>query len=1171
MLDQVYTLDIVNMNFYLISEMNNTVFFSVPTPERTIIRLSPQNFFAGPANQSISYFDILLQFPTAFYYNAQTGIILTGEFVKQRAFPKSSSFPSTPTNLLLRRSKHDSLKPPHGPQVLYLTSVGYGKEVGLPDGMQEIYNPLTKNSLVLDHRSCKIFSKSNPNKDKVVVKHVHHSCGDLIVPSMPADLCFQASIIQEAYVRAKSKPIGCTLSFVGKNGVDGLNGSPGLNGANGQRSGISGGNGEDGGKGGNGKPGQNANRGGDAVIILNGSADELDVTGNISLKVPLGSTRSEQVLLVDCHGGNGGQGGFAGKGGDGGCGANGGNGSDGQKGRQRGEWGDNGQDGGDGGSGGYGGQGGDAADGGNAGDGGRCVIQAQDPRLFALVEADVMPGNPGAGVKGGTGGKGGNAGSGGSGGQGGDGGPPKISSQSYSQSTDTQYYYPPPGRHGRQGRQGKPGRSGISGLDSRPGVKGRNGGMLWVIYGDNGIISAAGSRYNATVESLNVVPMCDDGVLEPHERIYISSLQIHNDGGLDLPSGAFISFPSSEMIKFESCQIEIPEHAVPAGKKYTSPFKFFGRISDLAPPNAAGPQSFKVEFSPRIELLGRPFHNSYKKELVIQYPVQLGNLYSPKIMDQGEVAIFSVEIKNISNLPYGSNKESGGRVVLHLHFDSRIILLGYSETKEISPYEMSFDYSLADSTFVEIHSVPRRGKVIVRFKVLLECNAEVFDQCHWQVDLHLRDKLIEYNQRMVTVIPTYKHEAIPADALFITDSAMTRQEFVIWSHIFESVGLTFDIWDKGRYNGLSIDSQTKQRHPNSWRGRYTGKLILYPHCTDFKLFIDTDIVQHFHGAAFLEKPLKELNSSMVVYIPLTRSGEIAALKHLAKVHPSVPIPDNSYKGKHMSKPSEHDNPPPYVNCEKKIIQKMEEKDLRQAPLLVGRMTDIKSSGILTYSYGTIDVRQMPVLKSSKFLIVSDTEKLSNLSSFKPENGGPIVSRYSQAFLAVLYGISVPAKLSLMKRNPNRNGKKPCDAAFYLPDGSSASIEEVIMVILVKEVVDELFNLTTEVHRLKMLHDDIRDDPAAYVDCGRIILRGLNLLEKEYSRQRSAGLKHIFANQGYNKIKDMSKSIQKLLAGVGVNKSKLEKMLNFHQLQSSSRFHFCHQHFVGDNFWNLIDN
>ena len=141
-----------------------------------------------------------------------------------------------------------------------------------------------------------------------------------------------------------------------------------------------------------------------------------------------------------------------------------------------------------------------------------------------------------------------------------------------------------------------------------------------VIYGDNVMKKEAGSRYNATVESLNVVPMCDDGVLEPHERICISGLQIHNNGGLDLPKGALISFPSSEMIKYESCQIEIPEHAVPARKKYTCPFKFFGRISDLAPPNAAGPQSFKVEFSPRIELLGRPFHNSYKKRAYYSIP-----------------------------------------------------------------------------------------------------------------------------------------------------------------------------------------------------------------------------------------------------------------------------------------------------------------------------------------------------------------------------------------------------------------------------------------------------------------------------------------------------------------------------------------------------------------------
>jgi len=199
----------------------------VPTPERIFTQLSPQNFLASPANQTTSYFDVLLQLPTAFYYNAQTGIILTGEFVKQRAFPKSSSFPYANADLMLRRSRHDSLKPPHGPEVLYLTSIGYGKEVGLPDGMQEIYNPLTKKSIILDHNNFKITNKNNPNKKKFFVKHIYHNCGDLIVPSMPANLCFQVSIIQEAYKRAKSKPIGCTLSFTGKNGDDGINGNTG--------------------------------------------------------------------------------------------------------------------------------------------------------------------------------------------------------------------------------------------------------------------------------------------------------------------------------------------------------------------------------------------------------------------------------------------------------------------------------------------------------------------------------------------------------------------------------------------------------------------------------------------------------------------------------------------------------------------------------------------------------------------------------------------------------------------------------------------------------------------------------------------------------------------------------------------------------------------------------
>ncbi len=1132
----------------------------MPNPQ---IQVPPQYLLAYPALESQTYSNALLQLPTAFYYNAQTGIILTGDFVKQRMLPTSPNFPS-PDDSLFRRTKHDNYKPPYGPMLQYLTSVGYGKEVGLPDGFQEVLNPRTQISLFLDHNNFKIAAdgiRIQPER-KIQVKKGFFNFGDKITSNIPSNLCYQSVVIKEAFDRAKSKPIGFTLSFRGIHGQNGVDGSPGKNGTRGGRYGIDGGSGEDGGNGTNGKPGKHGNRGGDAFITLSGSADQLVVSGSASLKIPLGGSKSEQIILVDCHGGNGGSGGCGGNGGNGGDGGNGGNGANGCNGRGRGEDGGNGQDGGDGGSGGYGGQGGDAGDGGNAGDGGKCVIQAQDPRLLMLVEVDLMPGEPGEGAKGGKGGSGGAAGHGGSGGEGGNRGQPTYSRQSFGDSTVEHYHHPSPGLHGRLGRLGKQGRTGVSGLGSRSGRRGQNGGFLWVTFKVNGVVCEAGSRYNAEVKTLTVCPIFDDGILEPHERICISGVKLHNTGGLNLPNGAFISFPSTPSIKFESSQFEIPENALPPGKTYTLPFKFYGRVADLEPPNVTGAQAFKAQFSPRIELLGRPFGNLFKKELSIQYPIQLGNLYSPTIMDQGEVAEFSVEVRNLSSLSYGSCKESGGRVLLHLHFDSRLIPMG---TDDKIPYIMTYDHTLTDSTFIEILKLPPKQKTVVRFKVLMESKAEVFDLCHWQVDILLRDKMIEYNQNMIKVVPMYNAQSEPADILLVTDSDMTRQEFVIWSNILNLVGISYDIWDVSRYNGFSFNGNTEKRHPNTWHGRYSGKLILYPHCS-IKLLTGEDIAQHFHGVNYTEKPLQELNSSLVLYMVLPRSTEMTVLRHLAPVLPSVETPPNSYKGKHLTKPDPYSGTPPYAKCEQNIIKKIEEGNLKQAPLLFTRKCDITRTGTLTYSYGTIDVRQVPILKSSKFLIVSDTEKLNPTAN---DSGRNQVARYSQALVAILYGISIPTKLKLIKMSAT--GDKVIHTVFYLPDGSTAGIEEIVMIILAKQIVDELFTLTTQVDRMKMLHDDIRDNTDAYIHCSRIILRGLKLIDKEYRNTRSAGLKHLLANQGFNKISELSKNITKFFTSRGVKTSKLEKLCSFSELQSCKNFRFCHQHFVNENMWNLVDN
>lgn len=340
---------------------------------------------------------------------------------------------------------------------------------------------------------------------------------------------------------------------------------------------------------------------------------------------------------------------------------------------------------------------------------------------------------------------------------------------------------------------------------------------------------------------------------------------------------------------------------------------------------------------------------------------------------------------------------------MHLHFDSRITP---TAADPAARYVVTCDPNFRDSAFVELSEIPPKKEVTVTIRVHMANCAELFDHCIWKADLRLRDKLIEYSQKSIRVTPTYNPQKVPADVLLITNGALTRKEFVFWKSTFAVLDASFDIWDTDVNCGLSSHSRTGMRHKTSWHGRYIGKMILYPHC-NLQLLTGVDIAQHFNG----DDELKELGSSMIVFIPQSKSGqqnEGAMLKHLAVVSTKLEISENAYSGKHLLEPDKW--PPPYKKWEKKFFKDLEQKNLTQAPLLLARQVNITSIGFLRYSNGYIDVRYMPILKSSKFLQIDGVGELDEncLSPFSTHID--LGTKFGQAILAVLHGITTRAKL-----------------------------------------------------------------------------------------------------------------------------------------------------------------
>ena len=1089
-----------------------------------------------------TYTATVQKLPLGFYFPQDTGVELSPDVHAELAFSGSAMAmydPNAPLPKAFRRPWHDTYRPPRGPPVFLPVSIGYGAEVGLKPGLQALWDPNQKIYFFLDHiQKITFFEDPRPIPEpRPVFKKQSHTYSDHRRKSLiPPNVCSDRAIIRATSKRALSKPHGFIINACGvhgKHGAHGVKGETGSYGVFGDPGLYPGGDGSPGGKGRPGGPGTKGARGADptkasdAILTLWGNAEKLNVFGTCNVVARLGGNKAEEVLLVNCRGGNGGHGGRGGDGGIGGIGGDGGFGGMGMYGITTASG--NGGPGGDGGPGGIGGQGGPGGrggDGGHAGFGGVCVLQTTDSTLLMLVEADCMCGKFGVGGDGGNGGKGGIGGTGAGGGIGG----PGVIRQNFTGFT---------GRIGRRGRNGSPGPDGPDGQRGTNGNPANNGAILWVVSNpEGGVLYQASTRYDSEITSLKVTSAIDDGIFEPNERILVSEVVVVNSGGLPLPDGVSTFMPSTKTIKFEPTRFDLPSEYLLPGQSFVIPITYYGRIFEQPPSNVPGPFVSTAEFHPRAELLGRPFEKSFlHKKLVVQYPVKLQYLRCSESLERSEVSVLEIGVQNISTMPYGSCTGSGGKVVVQLHMDARLIPVGSANIGINGvPYTITYDPNIQDSMYIQLHEIPPGQTVNVQVTIQMESRAELFDHCHWQADLYLRDKLIEYNFEKIRVTPFYIPRDPPADILMITSEAITRKEFVYWQRIFEILNVSVDFWDTTRYSGLSVDTRTNTRHQNTWEGKYNGRMILYPHC-NLDLLYGVDIARHFHGTDYRDNPLKELHSSMLLFLPVSDAhcqfsdrfvdhGDLVVLKHLSQVEGSVKIPENSYGGKHMSRPGTFlVTSKPYLKWEEQYIKKLEKEQPTQATTVLYRQVNIKSTGTFRYEYGSVDIRRIPILRSSKFLVFDDAGgSVVNMSSddihLVPSSSQiPLASNYGQVFLATLYCLPMSSKINLLKIQADRN----CQVTFLLPGGASLTIPELVMITASYEIADEIYSCSGSVERMRKLAESIERDSGAFAASGRTILCGLELIKKEVKMRK----KKISSTQVSHAVRELNRHVNNI--------------------------------------------
>ncbi|CAF1269727.1 unnamed protein product [Adineta steineri] len=583
--------------------------------------------------------------------------------------------------------------------------------------------------------------------------------------------------------RASQKSVDQTISIGGQsgsNGYVGIHGSAGHCGQIGRwiatTPGSKGGDGGKGSDGGNGCLGTDSQN---ALIWLNGTVDDLIMqvktfnrlnnsynnSGDISwhLEQPFNDlscnfklAKSNGIILMKANGGNGGNGGLGGNGGPGG------RGGDGYRGG-------NGDAGGNGGCGGRGGNGGCGGDGGNAGAGGHIQVQSADPRLFMLIEMDCRAGKKG---------QGGTCGSGGRGGKGGRGGSPGGEDA-------------PSGRDGPDGAYGNNGHS-----NGQDGLAANSGSIQYAVVDIHGNIIETGSdKYHVSVYSYTITDENNDGIYEPNSIFFITNVKWINNGAITLPSGSILSFPSTEYITTDMNDISILQGNT-INQVVVDPHQFQCHLHDAYSVSINEPYIKCINITSEVKLLNCLFTGSkVSTTLTCQYPIQITKIEIPTYLGPGEQSSVIINFKNISTRVYGECLNSAGSIELILSTHSLIKILPANDHQYI--YEIKSDgfgyYKINEEIF------PQSTKRI-KFEIKLDENSsqQYFEHLFWEIDLLLRNKLIEKRQNTIRIVPTFQPN-IHTDVLLVTNSKVGRIEFLAYQNLFQLFKYSSQTWDIERY------------------------------------------------------------------------------------------------------------------------------------------------------------------------------------------------------------------------------------------------------------------------------------------------------------------------------------------------------------------------------------
>ena len=464
--------------------------------------------------------------------------------------------------------------------------------------------------------------------------------------------------------------------------------------------------------------------------------------------------------------------------------------------------------------------------------------------------------------------------------------------------------------------------------------------------------------------------------------------------------------------------------------------------------------------------------------------------------------------------------------------------------------------------YVKIKKIPPKRILCIEVAIQIASNAYLSKECAIQVDLYYKKKLIRYRQEVIqpSFQPSYDPQAPPADVLLVISKDFTTTEFQFWEHIFDLLGVSADYWDIHKHNGFSVDLKTGVRHKDSWIGRYSGKLVLYPHGV-LKLLHAKDIAIHFHGEDISTTQLQDLGSSMVVFgaKKITYQEKKNLVKQLALTTPKITLPIPDIHRSHLCQPSTAIVQREFTAWESSCIKGAENEAPSQSPVVLKKEVGARSVGFCQYSYGSLDIHRVPLLRSSHFLHISKASDIIAMAvtGFKPKATKIFLTTcHGQVLLGTLFGIPMSAKLKLLK-------SKGKSYTFCIPNKLTLSCNELALIAISWDIAEELYSFSGDCIRAKQLYEDIRDNSSAYTEKTHIISAGVRRIFWDV-KKHAAKIESTATTAAVQVINTFLKKISNIIS----TDFESPELPSMEILLCQPFLYRCHQHLVDAGEWDL---